>query len=124
MLFSCPLEEYWKASNIQQSRVPTQVRITLLRRHGLRLRADELSEPMNGVLQLRDWPEGGSFGRAVRVMELLETVGTIQRPATSCLAFDRPSPLAPLCRHCLKEDAFLRCPTAHRTRLRRVELAQ
>lgn len=60
-----------------------QVRITLLRRHGLRLRSEELSEPMNGVLQLRDWPEGSSFGRAVRVMELLETVGTIQRPAVS-----------------------------------------
>lgn len=59
------------------------VRITLMRRHGLRLRSEELSEPLAGTLQLRDWTTGNSFGRAVRVLELLETVGTIQRPALS-----------------------------------------
>ena len=60
-----------------------QVRVTLLRRHGLRLRQDELAEPLDGVLQLRDWSEGNSFGRAMRVLELLEAVGTVQRPAVS-----------------------------------------
>ncbi|MDO9148337.1 MAG: hypothetical protein Q7U52_11865 [Hydrogenophaga sp.] len=58
-----------------------QCTITQLRRHGMRLKPDELAEPMAGVLTMRDWTEANSFGRAVRVLELMQPVGTIQQAA-------------------------------------------
>lgn len=55
--------------------------VTQLRRHGMRLRPDELGEPVVGELQMRDWNEQNSFGRSVRVLEVVQPAGTVGRAA-------------------------------------------
>lgn len=57
--------------------------VTLLRRHGMRLRPDELGDPVLGELQMRDWAEQNSFGRAVRVLEVVQPAGTVGRVAAT-----------------------------------------
>ncbi|MBW8469834.1 MAG: hypothetical protein K0M67_16335 [Thiobacillus sp.] len=51
--------------------------ITLLRRDGMRLRRDELAAPLAGELHMYDWTHDNSFGRAVRVIELRQQVGSL-----------------------------------------------
>lgn len=55
--------------------------ITLLRRAGMRLRRDEIGEPITGEIHMYDWPTTNSFRRAIRVLELRRQVGSLMQPA-------------------------------------------
>jgi hypothetical protein len=55
--------------------------ITLLRRDGMRLRKDEIAEPLTGEIHMFDWENTNSFRRAIRVLELLQRVGSIDQAA-------------------------------------------
>lgn len=55
--------------------------ITLLRRDGMRLRKDEIAEPLTGEIHMYDWENTNSFRRAIRILELRRQVGSIMQPA-------------------------------------------